>query len=102
MQRQFTVELCHRKLLRSSTSALEGLHMHGDSAKWHLLPHSSPPLRKRPNNSFAPYRGALAGGIKQWLCVTRVRWTMHLTHSGASHRTTFQSPPSTIYIKAQV
>lgn len=68
---------CHRKLLRSSTSALEGFHMCGDTARWHLTHHSSQPLQKRSNYSLAPYCGTLAGGIQQRLCLMGVRWTIH-------------------------
>lgn len=71
--------------------------MCGDTARWHLTHHSSQPLQKRP--SLAPHCGTLAGGIQQRLCLI---WSDGLyipTCSGTSHRMTFQSPSSTLYVK---
>lgn len=76
--------------------------MCGDTARWHLTHRSSHPLQKRPSYSLAPYCGTLTGGIQQRLCLI---WSDGLyipICSGTSHRTIFQSPSSTFYVKRQL
>lgn len=86
---------CHRKLLRSSTSALEGI-----SHVWRyckVAPHT-------PQLPASPEKIQLQSGTLLWdSCRRHSRWGLDglyiPTCSGTSHRMTFQSPSSAFYVK---